>query len=142
MSSREDRTDVTTNPSHADHVSEHLANERTFLAWVRTSIAIVGLGFVMAKFSVWLRQFLGTVAPQAKVPPAGASLPAGIVLIALGALTTLLAYRRYLRVARAIDAGAYTAQRGLLVLVTLALVVVSVAVIVYLVASAPSLTAL
>ena len=30
--------------------TEHLANERTFLAWVRTSIAIVSLGFVVAKF--------------------------------------------------------------------------------------------
>lgn len=123
-----------------DHVSEHLANERTFLAWVRTAIAIIGLGFVMAKFSVWLRQFLGTVAPRANLPPAGASLPAGIALIALGAVTTLLAYWRYLRVARAIEAGEYRVERGLLVMVTLALVVVSGAVIVYLVASAPSLT--
>lgn len=125
--------------TQTEHVSEHLANERTFLAWVRTSIAIIGLGFVMAKFSVWLRQFLGTVAPRARMPPAGASLPAGIALIALGAVTTLLAYWRYLRVERAIDTGAYTGQRGLLVLVTLSLVVVSVAVIVYLVSTASSL---
>ena len=30
--------------------TEHLANERTFLAWIRTSIAVITLGFVMAKF--------------------------------------------------------------------------------------------
>jgi hypothetical protein len=36
--------------------SEYLANERTFLAWIRTSIAIISLGFVIAKFGVWLRE--------------------------------------------------------------------------------------
>ena len=67
------------------HTTEHLANERTFLAWIRTSIAVIGLGFVMAKFSVWLRQFLATLAPTARIPSVGASLPAGLVLIAFGA---------------------------------------------------------
>lgn len=36
--------------------TEHLANERTFLAWVRTSIAVVSLGFVVAKFGLWLER--------------------------------------------------------------------------------------
>ena len=116
-------------PSHA---SDHLANERTFLAWLRTSIAIIALGFVMAKFSVWLRQFLFTLAPTAKVPSVGASLPAGLALIAFGAIVSLLAYWRYRSVERAIDAGHYRPARGLLMLVTAAVVVVSFAVVVYL----------
>ena len=36
--------------------TEYLANKRTFLAWVRTSIAIISLGFVLAKFDVWRSQ--------------------------------------------------------------------------------------
>jgi len=32
--------------------TEFLANERTFLAWVRTSIAVISLGFVVAKFGL------------------------------------------------------------------------------------------
>jgi putative membrane protein len=36
--------------------TEYLANERTFLAWIRTSIAVITLGFVIAKFGVWLRE--------------------------------------------------------------------------------------
>lgn len=39
---------------HEKHTTEYLANERTFLAWVRTSIAVLSLGFVIAKFSVWI----------------------------------------------------------------------------------------
>jgi putative membrane protein len=35
--------------------AEYLANERTFLAWIRTSIAVITLGFVIAKFGVSLR---------------------------------------------------------------------------------------
>jgi putative membrane protein len=46
-------------PRHASigetkRASEYLANERTFLAWIRTSIAVVSLGFVLARFGVRL----------------------------------------------------------------------------------------
>jgi hypothetical protein len=40
-----------------NRVTEHLSNERTFLAWVRTSISVIVFGFVVAKFGVTLRQF-------------------------------------------------------------------------------------
>ncbi|MFZ3376360.1 MAG: DUF202 domain-containing protein [Chthoniobacterales bacterium] len=40
--------------------SEILANERTFLAWVRTNIAVMSLGFVIAPISVWMGEGLGT----------------------------------------------------------------------------------
>ncbi|MCG2888420.1 MAG: DUF202 domain-containing protein [Sulfolobales archaeon] len=34
--------------------SDHLANERTFLAWVRTGIALIGFGLVIAKFAIFI----------------------------------------------------------------------------------------
>jgi len=39
-----------------DRSREHLANERTFLAWIRTSIALMGFGFVIVKFTLFLKQ--------------------------------------------------------------------------------------
>jgi inner membrane protein YidH len=36
---------------------QHLANERTFLSWLRTSIALIGLGFIVARFGLFLREF-------------------------------------------------------------------------------------
>ena len=45
-----------TNMLEDKKATEYLANERTFLAWIRMSIAIISLGFVIAKFDVWLRE--------------------------------------------------------------------------------------
>jgi len=39
----------------ANHAREHLANERTFLAWLRTGIAIVVFGFAIARFAIAIR---------------------------------------------------------------------------------------
>ena len=36
--------------------TDHLANERTFLAWIRTSIAIMAFGFVVVKFALFVKQ--------------------------------------------------------------------------------------
>ena len=113
--------------------NEHLANERTFLAWMRTGLGIIGLGFVMAKFSVWLRQLLGAIAPgHAVTTRGGASLPVGLALIALGALLAVLAYRRYESVRRAIEEERDVPATSLVKLMVGMIVLASAAIIVYL----------
>ena len=67
------------------------ASERTLLAWLRTGIAIVGLGFIVSRFGLFL-QLVAAQAPQ----PAGqvdalASSLIGIVLVVLGALSMVVA---------------------------------------------------
>jgi putative membrane protein len=47
--------------SNIDRQREHQANERTFLAWLRTSIALIGFGFAIARFGLFLRQLETTV---------------------------------------------------------------------------------
>jgi putative membrane protein len=79
---------------------DHLANERTFLAWMRTVIAIIALGFVVAKFGIVLREQAG-VGVTAGESRAGAVV--GVILIAGGALTAGLATLRFLQVRRDID---------------------------------------
>ena len=75
--------------------ADHLANERTFLAWVRTSIALMGFGFVIVKFALFIKQIslaLGKdVTPQGK----GYSAVIGVTMVAFGAIITVLAYIRY-----------------------------------------------
>jgi len=109
----------------AEHrAQEHLANERTFLAWVRTTIALISLGFVLARIGPWLND------SATKRIPNRASL-IGIALVSVGASITLLAAWRYDAVNRQIEAGLVKTDRGLVWFVAIAITVVSAALIVY-----------
>ena len=116
-----------------EHAREHLANERTFLAWVRTSIALMGFGVVIAKL-----RFLTAEAPaSAALPPGTRSTWLGLAFAAVGLLTLLFAAAQYERTRRAIEAGEYrTAWRALLAF-TAVLFLLGLAAVVYLVALTP-----
>lgn len=116
--------------------TEYLANERTFLAWIRTSIAIISLGFVVAKFSLWLRELAAQLQPQIQPYKAGASMPIGVIMMALGGVLAVLAARRYHVVNRAIKNGVVSADRGLVILVTVMVALLCVAMIVYMLLTA------
>ena len=117
--------------------SEILANERTFLAWVWTSIAVMSLGFVIARFSLWMREFATRMNPQ-PVHGSGLSAPLGECMIGAGALITLFAAWRYHVVNRAIRRGEIQADAQLVTAVTAIVVLAALAVIVYMVVSAGS----
>ena len=112
--------------------SEYLANERTFLAWIRTAIAIISLGFVVAKFSLWLHQLAAGLGPQVPTRHAGASMPIGVAMMVFGGLVTVLAAWRYHTVNCAIERGAVRADRGLVMLVTVMVTLLCIVMILYL----------
>lgn len=98
--------------------TEYLANERTFLAWIRTSIAVISLGFVVAKFGVWLRELASRIDPQMNPRGTGMSLPMGVAMMALGGVLAVLAAWHYHRVNLAIERGEVRANRNLIIIVT------------------------
>jgi putative membrane protein len=51
--------------------ADHLANERTFLAWIRTSIALMGFGFVIVKFALFIRQISVALGNKVPIPVKG-----------------------------------------------------------------------
>ncbi|MGB8356390.1 MAG: DUF202 domain-containing protein [Chthoniobacteraceae bacterium] len=108
--------------------SEFLANERTFLAWTRTSISIVSLGFVIAKFRVWMEE-MGSSHPGAQQPGHGDSLIVGIGMMTLGATLAVLAAWRYHVVNVQIEQGRVSADRGLIILVTILVVLFTAAMV-------------
>jgi len=109
--------------------TEYLANERTFLAWIRTSVAVVSLGFVIARFSVWLRELAVHQEPQVQAHRVGISLPIGVAMMTLGGLLAVLAAWRYHVVNRDIERGKVSADRGLVILVTVMVALLSGAMI-------------
>lgn len=117
------------------HRRVHMANERTFLAWVRTSIAIMAFGFVVEKFSLFVKQ-LGYYFGKEVVPTTpGYSSAIGILLVGLGVLMGVLAYVRYRTVERQIDDNTYATSPVLSVLLFLSVLSIGVFLLLYLVHS-------
>jgi putative membrane protein len=81
-----------------------LAAERTLLAWIRTGLAMMGFGFVVARFALWLRRIALATAPAAP-PTHHLSTWFGTALVVIGVATNLLAAHRHRRYLRALDAG-------------------------------------
>jgi putative membrane protein len=80
----------------------YMAAERTYLAWLRTGISLMGFGFVVARFGLFLREL---VVANSASPHPGFSLPAGILLLLVGMLVNVVAGIRHARYVRAIDRG-------------------------------------
>ena len=89
------------------HFSDHAANERTFLAWVRTAIAVMAFGFLVAKFDLFLKITAGSLAAGARqnieLPRAGFGGAVGAVLIIAGTVMVVLAAVRFAHTRRTID---------------------------------------
>jgi putative membrane protein len=86
------------------NLSDHSANERTFLAWVRTSIGVIAFGFLVERFDL----FLAFAAPEALKNKMSVSRGefghyAGLVLIILGMAMIVISAVRFARNAREID---------------------------------------
>lgn len=84
--------------------SDHAANERTFLAWVRTAIAVMAFGFIVEKFDLFLEVAAPSLAGRAlSLPGQKFGNAAGLGLIVLGTAMVALAGLRFLTTATAID---------------------------------------
>jgi len=122
--------------SKKGNASDHLANERTLLAWTRTSIGIMAFGFVVVKFSLFVKQISLVLGKEYVVHSRGYSAIAGIILVAVGATTTVFSYVRYKRTERQLENGTYRHSSLLITLLTAFIFLVSLLLIVYLIESA------
>jgi len=104
-----------------EHYSDHAANERTFLAWVRTAIAVMAFGFLIEKFDIFLA-YMALGDQSRAVPLRGQKFAndAGLAFILLGVGMILIAAARYFRIARNIDRRETVPSSGLRFDLTLA----------------------
>ena len=106
-------SNITPNPNRA---RDHLANERTFLAWVRTGAAIVVFGFAIGRFSIALRQL--TALQGHPVHRSGISVWMGAISIGLGLAMVVAGLFRYRATRDRLEEGTFEPAGFVLGLVT------------------------
>ena len=105
-----------------------MANERTYLAWVRTGIAVIALGFVVAKFQLLINELF----PSAPTSSVHLSLIIGVILVAMGGLLQVMALARFKKNQAMIRAGRYEPTSIVETAVSVASFIVAILLIVYL----------
>jgi putative membrane protein len=125
----------------------HMANERTFLAWIRTSIGLFTLGFVIEKFPMFAKQmayYISKPSPGYEVIDAidysnqfyGYTSMFGLLLICVGTLLAAFSFVRYLRVEKQIEQDTYQSSLTLDVLITVTVLITGIFLVFYLIYSA------
>lgn len=99
-------------PPQSLRANDTLANERTFLAYVRTALAFIAFGFVIARFSLFEREFASLVHRPGEGP--GLSTAFGTVMAVFGMFMALLGAWRYAVTDRGLRAGRVVTLSGLL----------------------------
>lgn len=108
--------------------TDHLANERTFLAWTRTAITIMAFGFVVARFGLFLRVATGVGNP-AESP---FSLGAGVFLVLAGTVILVVSLLRFRLTRTDLLEGRFVPRQDVEILLTVLLVAVGVGLAAYL----------
>lgn len=112
-------------------VSDHLANERTFLAWTRTGLATITFGFVIQRFGLLLRQ-LGLKNTPLPIVALHYSAVIGVGLTVLGVIMIIVALVNFLQIRNAIDREEYHPQAGFAIVLTILASVIGITLVFYL----------
>lgn len=88
----------------------YLAAERTFLAWIRTGLGLMGVGFAVARFGLFLREIQSS---ESHLPASGPSVSgwSGIAIVILGVVVNVSAILRHYQLVRQLRTGDWVAGR-------------------------------
>jgi putative membrane protein len=103
----------------------YFAAERTFLAWIRTGLALMGFGFVVARFGLFLRE-IHSVQPGVPLKSSGFSTGFGTALIAMGVLVNIWSPWRHVHVMNELNSGGIGLRRPSRLAISVALILAAV----------------
>jgi putative membrane protein len=92
-------------PDTSNRARDHLANERTFLAWIRTGVATIVFGFAIGRFAIALEEFVRFQGRFATTP--GLTVWLGMVSILFGVVLVFAGLLRYRRTRVQLDSGTF-----------------------------------
>jgi putative membrane protein len=122
----------------SERSQQYLANQRTFLSWVRTSIALIGLGFAIERFSIFLQQFpqiAGTNATGNASSATAHSYSAlfGIGMIIVGTGLIVYALKNYLDTNKTIASGRYMPKNAIVYAASATIIGLGIIMIIFLI---------
>ncbi|WP_110929176.1 YidH family protein [Bacillus massiliglaciei] len=118
MTSQKKKQAVT---KESQYIQQHLANERTYLAWVRTAIAIIGIGFLVTNLHGSAKNALSDLAIKG----------IGILAIMSGIITIILALRSYLLKVRQINENTFRSTKFSIFFLSVMVVLITVVLGIY-----------
>jgi putative membrane protein len=129
----------------SNYLQQNLANERTFLAWVRTGIALIGLGFIIAKFGLFIEELnlvlsqsvseitkTPITSMQSKLLSDDTSSLVGIGIVIISIVLILFALRNYYNISKEIRYDKYTPKHTIMYTTVIVFIAMSLAIIFYL----------
>lgn len=112
-------------------VTDHLANERTFLAWIRTGLATITFGFVIARFGLLLRELTLKNSTSSGTPFHYSAL-IGVALTVLGVIMMIFALLSFFNIRRSIDNESFHPSTAFTVVLTVLASLIGLVLAVYL----------
>jgi putative membrane protein len=122
----------------SERAQQYLANQRTFLSWVRTSTALIGLGFAIERFSIFLQQFRLIAGSDAIGNTSSAtayeySALVGIGMIIVGTSLIVYALKNYLDGNKTIASGRYMPKNAIIYAASAAIIGIGLIMIIFLI---------
>ena len=117
-------------------VTDHLANQRTFLAWIRTGLATITFGFVVERFGLLLRELGLKNASSASTTTIHYSAIIGVALVILGVLTMIIALVSFLQIRRSIDQESFRPHAAFEIVLTVLASLIGLLLAIYLAVTA------
>lgn len=127
--------------SDSSHSQQHLVNQRTFLAWLRTCVALIGLGFVFAKFGLFLFPISTGGDPSTSTTNLAMSFETstyyssiiGISMVILGIIFAIFALRNYIYTYKSIESNTFTPKHFDIYMLSIGLVILGLFMVAYLI---------